>query len=26
MNRSVFVAQGHVVEGSKVEYEVFRVL
>lgn len=26
MNRSVFVARGHVVEGSKVEYEVFRVL
>ncbi|HZA08695.1 DUF3237 domain-containing protein [Mycobacterium sp.] len=26
MNQSVFVARGHVAEGSKVEYEVFRVL
>jgi hypothetical protein len=26
MNQSVFVARGHVLEGSKVEYEVFRLL
>jgi hypothetical protein len=25
MNRSVFVARGHVIEGPGVEYEVFRV-
>jgi hypothetical protein len=26
MNQSVFVARGHLLEGPKVEYEVFRVL
>ncbi|MGH3552387.1 MAG: DUF3237 domain-containing protein [Mycobacterium sp.] len=26
MNQSVFVARGHLLEGPKVEYEVYRVL
>lgn len=26
MNRSLFVARGHLLEGPKVEYEVYRVL